>query len=42
MNIQKMIQAVTAEKIKKTQAKTKAHFEFGPGTTGQMNMIAFD
>ena len=42
MNIQQIIQSVTAAKIKKAQIKAKAHFELGPGTTGQMNMIAFD
>lgn len=42
MNIQKIIQSVTAAQIKKAQVKTKDHFERGPGANGQMNMIAFD
>jgi hypothetical protein len=42
LNIQKIIQSVTAANIKKAKVKVKAHFELGHGTISQMNMIAFD
>ena len=42
MNIQKIIKSVTTANIQKAKVKSKQHFELGPGSSTQMNMLAFD